>query len=298
MTRKCLLLFAKASVDSGLADPDRLSSLLAGSKKDLQVSWAYLDDLVYSITNDDVDVYDHRNGRSLTEYTVVYFRYWGIQQGHAIAAARICKIKGIPFIDAEVLRPGSQNKITQYVNLYQAKVSIPRSLIGSGMLLVKSYSQHGFDFPLIMKDKSATRGQSNYLVKSAARMQEIITQNPDVTFVLQEFIPNSGDYRVVVMGNEVKLVIERKAQASTHLNNTSQGGSALVVPVNTLPNQVLTDCVRAARFFGRNVAGVDIVKSDTDGKYYCFEVNRAPQIEHASFEHEKADLLAEYLASF
>jgi glutathione synthase/RimK-type ligase-like ATP-grasp enzyme len=149
-----------------------------------------------------------------------------------------------------------------------------------------------------MKDKSGTRGQGNYLITSQEHMEQIVAQNPDITFVLQEFIANNGDYRVLVTGDEVKLVIHRLANTDSHLNNTSQGGTATIVPKDVLPVKVLDDCVRASKFFGRDISGVDIVKSESDGAYYCFEVNRAPQIDHASFETEKAAVIAEYLASF
>jgi glutathione synthase/RimK-type ligase-like ATP-grasp enzyme len=298
MLKKSLLLFAKTSVEKGLADPAALCALLNQAEKGLDASWAYLDDLIYAIDNDQVAVYDHRNKHSIDEYDIVYFRYWGAQEGHAIAAARVCKLLNVPFVDDEVLRRGSQNKITQYVNLYEAKVSIPKTLIASGDLLLETHQDYGFDFPFIMKDKGGTRGQSNYLVKSQEEMQQVVADNPEITFILQEFISNNGDYRVLVVGDEVKLIIHRLAVEGSHLNNTSQGGSAVIVPNDTLPAEVLEGCVRASKFYGRNFSGVDIVKSDSKDAYYCFEVNRAPQIEHASFETEKAAILAEYLASF
>lgn len=298
MSKKCLLLFAKSSVDIGLADPVALASLLTAANKDLEAEWAYFDDLVYAISNDGVDVFDTRNKRSITEYSVVYFRYWGAQEGHAIGAARICHLLGVPFVDQEVLRRGSQNKITQYVNLFEANIPIPKTLISSGQLLVDTYSTYEFTFPFIMKDKSGTRGQGNYLIKSQEHMEQVVAQNPGITFVLQEFIANNGDYRVLVAGDEVKLVIHRQANNDSHLNNTSQGGKATIVASDALPAKVLDDCVKASKFFGRDISGVDIVKSESDGAYYCFEVNRAPQVEHASFETEKAAVIAAYLASF
>jgi glutathione synthase/RimK-type ligase-like ATP-grasp enzyme len=292
--KKALILFAKPSVERQLADPVRLTELLQAAGE-LKVSWAYFDDLVYQVDNQSVGLLDTRNQRQITDYDIVYFRYWGAQEGHAIAAARICHLLNVPFIDEEVLRRGSQNKMTQYVNLYEAGVAIPKTLMAHGQLLVGHYAEYGFDFPFIMKDKGGTRGESNYLVKTLDDMKKIVADSPDITFVLQEFIANVGDYRVIVMGDEVTLIIYRTASGGSHLNNTSQGGSAQIVPLETLPASVRNDCVKASQFYGRNFTGVDIVKSETDGEYYCFEVNRAPQIDHASFEQEKASLLAAYL---
>lgn len=296
--KKALLLFAQVSVRAGLADPAALTRLVNEQDVGLEAEWAYLEDLLYYVDNDRLELVNTQSGTKIEDYNVVYFRYWGQAQGHAIAAANICRIKGVPFIDTEVYRVGSQNKITQYINLHETKVAIPRTLVGLGGVLSKHYKEYEFDFPFIMKSKGGTRGQSNFLVKSKEQLDKIIADDPEDTFILQEFLPNDGDYRVVVFGDEVKLIIERLAVEGSHLNNTSQGGSARIVPLDTLPESVHYDCVRAAKFYGRQIAGVDIVQSNTDGKYYCFEVNRAPQIEHASFEKEKAKLLAEFLATY
>jgi len=263
----------------------------------LEAHGSLLEDLLYYMDGESVDVVDTQHERSLGTYDAVYFRYWGATQGHAIAAARYCKLKGIPFVDQEVLREGSQNKITQYMNLHEAGVPIPKTLIGNSVCLAGYYRQYEFSFPLILKSISGTRGQDNYLVNSEEEMKSIFTDNPETIFVMQSFIPNNGDYRVIVMGDSVVAVIERKASGSSHLNNTSQGGSADWIPVDALPAEVQAQSIRAAKFFKRDIAGVDMVRSLDDGKYYCFEVNRSPQIEHATFEKEKAALLAEYLTS-
>ncbi len=92
------------------------------------------------------------------------------------------------------------------------------------------------------------------------------------------------------MGDAVPMVIKRIATEGTHLNNVSQGGKAVVVPVTSLPEVVVDMSTKAAAFFGRQVAGVDMVQSLDDGRYYCFEVNRSPQIDHASFESERGGL--------
>ncbi|HUC90247.1 MAG TPA: ATP-grasp domain-containing protein [Patescibacteria group bacterium] len=294
--KKVLLLFSKLSIVEGLTHPDDLVKLLNESGENIEASAATLEDLIFYFDGDKAEIMvDHEH--KLGDYQAVYFRHWSLAPGHGLAAARYCKLRGIPFVDKEVLRTGSQNKISQYMNLYEAKVDIPKTLIGNTKRLEESYAEFGFSFPMILKSISGTRGQDNYLARDQQAMRRIFAQNPNVIFVMQEFIANDGDYRVIVMGDEVVAVIRRQATGDTHLNNTSQGGSAKLVPVTDLPSEVCEMSVRAAKFFGRDIAGVDIVKSLDNGKYYCFEVNRAPQIEHSSFEHEKAVLLARYLKS-
>ncbi len=293
--QKVLLLFSSASAANGSAFPAELAGLLNEADKAVAAYTATFDDLLFCLEEKHAEVIDTRNDRPLTEYDVVYFRHWGDAEGSASATARFCKIKGIPFVDDEALHFGSFNKITQYMNLFEANIPFPKTLIGSHEQLLAQYKARGFSFPIVLKSSTGTRGLDNYMVRNEAAMRRILAENQSLTFVLQVFIPNTGDYRVVVMGVRVVLVIARKARGGSHLNNTSQGGSATLIPVDELPKKVRDMAVRAATFFGRQVAGVDMVQSTDNGRYYCFEVNRAPQIEHASFEREKAEALGAYL---
>lgn len=296
MLKQSLLLFARSSVDKGLADPDNLCKLISRPGS-LAASWAYFDDLVFGLTVDGPTLIDARNDRSIQQYDSVYFRYWAMQEGHANAAARICQLLGVPFIDNETIRAGSRNKMSQYVILHEAGIPIPKTLMSMVPNIKKYYKTAGFTFPFIMKDKSGSRGQGNFLVHNEADIDKIGRENPDRTFIVQEYIPNDGDYRVMVVGGEVKMVIHRRAVGGSHLNNISQGGSAALVEPGDLPDALLEMSIKAAALFGRDVAGVDMVYSQKDNKFYCFEVNRSPQIEHASFQAEKAALLSDYLAS-
>lgn len=294
--KKILLLFDKKTVETQRAYPADLTKLLNDADPEIEVSSVLFNELLFSLDGSSVDVVDTVHNRSLTEYDSIYFRYWDNAKGPALTAARFCKLKGIPFVDSEVLLyPGSFNKISQYMNLYEAGVPFPKTLIAPGEQLLSQYAAYGFHFPFVLKSSTGTRGRDNYVVHNKTEMRTVLENNPELTFVLQEFVPNAGDYRVLVMGDKVVMVIKRTATEGTHLNNVSQGGSAEIVPVESLPREVLDLSVRAAHYYGRQVAGVDMVQSADDGSWYCFEVNRSPQIEHASFEREKAALLAQYL---
>lgn len=293
--KKVLLLFSQTSADTQKAYPEHLAKLLSEPRDDLTVEWSFFEDLAYYFTEETCEIIDTRHSVDISEYDSIYLRHWSDKPAHAMAVTRYCKQKQIPFVDSEAFRVGSYNKLTQYINLHEASVPFPRTLIATGEHLKENYESRGFVFPLILKSVAGTRGADNYLVKDAVHMADILEKNPDLLFVLQDFIPNDGDYRVVVLGDEVKLVIERKASGESHLNNTSQGGQARIIPTEDLPQDVRDASIRAAQFMGREIAGVDMVLSQADGRYYCFEVNRTPQVEHASFEPEKAVALADYL---
>lgn len=296
MSKKALVLFAQISINNKLCDPPELIRILNQNvSTDTEFYWAALEDLLFDVSNNSIGITDIRNGHFLDEYSVVNFRFWGEAQGHAMAAARYCHERGIRFVDTEALRTGSFNKITQYVNLHYAEVPIPKSLIGSGDNLLASYAERGFVFPLIAKSVAGTRGKDNYLVHTHEELAEILT-HAEKAFVLQEYIPNTGDYRVLVTGDTATFVLHRQATTSSHLNNTSQGGKPTPVPIESVNPKVISLAIKASQYYGRDFGGVDIVESSVDGSFYCFEVNRSPQIEGTAYADEKAKVLADFLA--
>jgi D-alanine-D-alanine ligase-like ATP-grasp enzyme len=69
------------------------------------------------------------------------------------------------------------------------------------------------------------------------------------------------------------------------------------VPTDELAPDVQAACIKAAKAFGRDIAGVDVVlHKDDPTKFYFFEVNRSPQIDHSSFTAEKAEVINAYVS--
>lgn len=280
-----------------MADPERLVALLNDTATG-RFEYAYFDDLTYFMTPERVEFRNERTGKLLDDYDGVYIRHWGLpeSQGQGLAVAHYCKLKKIPFTDNEAWRVGSLNKLTQYINLHEAKVPFPTTFIAQSERILEGVERYDFSYPFILKATSGTRGQDNFLIHDKQELETTLNRYDATSFVVQEYVENDGDLRVFVVGDTAKLVIRRKAQAGTHLNNTSMGGEAQIIPIDQIPQSVLDDSVKAAKFFGRDIAGVDMVIAK-DGRHYCFEVNRAPQIEHSSFEAEKTSALADYLIS-
>lgn len=295
MAKRVLLLFAKEAAINRAADPQRLTDLVSQASGELEVQSGHFDDLEYILTNDKVEMFI--NDVLLDEFDAVYLRYWGIAsaQSHALAVARYCKIKDIPFVDEEAFKIGSFNKINQYLNLYECQVPFPATVICSADRVIV-HAEERLQYPFVLKDARGTRGDNNFLIRDRSELSDVISHHRDKTFVMQQYIDNDGDYRVFVTGDTVGLIIHRKSATGTYLNNTSKGGSATLVEESKVSKTMLDDALRAAKFFGRNIAGVDMVVA-SDGRHYCFEVNRAPQIEHSSFESEKAEVLGRYLSS-
>lgn len=92
-------------------------------------------------------------------------------------------------------------------------------------------------------------------------------------FLIQEYIRNDGDYRVMTVGYKCIGGFKRQVKEEKLILNRSQGKSMLV----ELPLDVTETAEKAARVLGVEVAGTDLVRDIKTGKVYIIEVNEAPQ---------------------
>jgi RimK family alpha-L-glutamate ligase len=302
---KVLLLFANSAVRKGRAFPEELKDLLqaaAGVKKeDIEFFVGYARSLSFLISNGQVKIRDHHNRMNLEDYDFVYFRKAGAAMQQMMTCAYYLKDRGVPFWDGELLKASSRNKLSQMIMMERHGLPVPATLFCRNRKrlarLVSDTYKDVFQFPLILKATGGSRGDANYLVDNKEELLEKIKDEKNRSFIVQEFIPNDGDYRFFVVDGVVKGIIGRQSQEGSHLNNTSKGGKAQVLPNSMFKPEVIAGAQQAATIFARDVAGVDVMIDKRDGRYYLLEVNRAPQIERSSFEHEKAEWIVDSISS-
>jgi glutathione synthase/RimK-type ligase-like ATP-grasp enzyme len=135
-----------------------------------------------------------------------------------------------------------------------------------------------FSFPLILKAIDGSKGDDNYLVKNHDELVAILNDS-DKTFMVQNFVPNDGDLRILFIGlDREPLVFRRKGAGTSHLNNTSKGGEGSFLSIKELDAQVRVDAYRAAEVLRREIGGVDIIIDKETGRHYVLEVNATPAI--------------------
>jgi RimK family alpha-L-glutamate ligase len=175
------------------------------------------------------------------------------------------------------------------VALRQRGIPVPDSLYAPLTVLERETGER-FGFPCIIKGSHGDRGNAVWLVKSAGELRKLIRETliPSESsaskksarkFMAQEFIPNDGDYRILVLGNRALGAMKRSAASTTpeeFRNNISCGGQGSVA--TDLPEEVMALAVAAAEQCHVAVAGVDIVLRNGDPtKPVVFEVNSGPQ---------------------
>lgn len=243
--------------------------------RDYQFTQIYLDQLMVEISPAAFNVLAARTGEPILGYDMVMIREYG---GHfvdlAFVIAKYLKAHNARFFNHNYLTYRPISKIAQAALFFEQKVNFPATLYSlDGEALIEAARR--FDFPYILKDRLGMHGSDNHLVASEAAARTVLS-NRKIKYIAQEYLPNSHDYRVLVMGGQEPIQIKRTAAPGSHLNNTSQGGAGQMV--SELPQEVLSDARRLAGAFEIEIGGVDVLQSQTDGKFYFLEVNNQPQL--------------------
>jgi glutathione synthase/RimK-type ligase-like ATP-grasp enzyme len=297
--KKVLILIHKKS-DTAPIDPnwEPYRDTVAGLM-DAEITMGALNDLVFELARDGMKVYDPARGFSLDEFDLVVFRIIRSQWARVAACCSLLRDKGIPYIDTMYEPRGASKYASEFIR-FTAGLPVIQSVFANQQLLLRllgDESQSPLPYPFIMKDVNGRKGRLNFLIHDRKELEHAFAQNPDVEFIAQEFIPNDGDYRFLIMGDELKLVIHRLAQDGSHLNNTSQGAKSQQITIDSFDPQVVQDALKAAAVESIQVAGVDIIFDKRNGQHHVLEVNSSPQLLTGALPDLKMKAYADYLTS-
>lgn len=247
-----------------------------------------------------VRLYSAATQKLLPRYDLIYFKTHQKRQEMAAVVAEYAHATNTNFMDTEVAQFKSHTKLSQYARLARFGLTIPKTvsmhysqLAGNYDFIVKHVKS-----PFVFKDAAADKGEANYLIRTKADFDRAVHEatQRQAYFVAQSFIENSGDLRCLVFDKRIEMVISRmRHDDSTHLNNTSTGGRATLLDPKELDATASAMAVKAAIMLGRQVAGVDLMRSDKSGKWYILEVNNSPQIASGAYQQEKIEVFAKFL---
>lgn len=277
---------------------DKLQHSL-GKDSDIEVTMGDMSRLCFYLSEDGLDAYDYYSGRSLKDFDLVVFRRVSGYLGIAGICALFLKHHSIPYIDASV-KPLVLNKFAEQVVYSHGGLRAVPSFYARAETLreVISDNKLPFSYPIIIKDNNGNKGKSNFLAHTPQEAISLIDSNQEVDFIVQKFIPNDGDYRVLVMGGEPKMAILRRSSEGSHLNNTSKGAVAESFPLENFSTEVLADVSRSTGLAEVQVAGVDLMFDRHTNQHYILEVNSSPQLATGALPDRKMAVYAEYLKDY
>jgi len=236
------------------------------------------------------------------DYDVLFFRTTGKHWEEVDLIINSITRDDVVVVDPLVRtgKPDMACKAWQMLVLKKAGIEVPKTIYGSLWYLYEQMSKpfpnpssskedlrldragDNFSFPVIIKGSGGDRGTRVYKADNLEELEKLVrdlrkSETEDgKRYMLQEFIANDGDFRVLVLGDKVLGVMKRSSQSKEEFkNNFSAGGK---VEVADLPEEIKELSVKAAKACGLAVAGVDVAFRDFDVKKpVIWEVNKGPQ---------------------
>ena len=250
---------------------------------DLDIYFGVLSQMIFLVKDNKLSVYDLMNDCEVSEYDAVIIEYWALKPMQALAFTTYLTQAGIPFSPSEPYTQPAVDKLGEFAKMSGGEVPLPNSLMAQGGLLVKSMKKFGqfIGYPCVVKAAQAGRGKNNYLAKSPEELKALSKKFGHEVVVVQSFIANDSDYRVIVYKGEPRFVMRRfrDPNSDTHLNNVSMGAGAEEMGVESLTPEAKDAVLTAARLTGRSgYAGVDLMYELGTNKPYILEVNKKPDI--------------------
>lgn len=254
---------------------------------DIKLSVTSLDRLEFYISDDEQRIWDNFNQQDISGYDAIHLR--NIDKGlnvldYARAIYAYGQKHGIRFIE-ESDRGVALGKLSQMMIFAAQDLPVPVTVSCWDNAVLKELVLKTFQFPLIVKANNGMKGSENYLVKNEQQLGEILKINQQ--YVAQEFIPNDGDYRVLVFGKQDPLIFKRYGGKDTHLNNTSKGAEASLKSVEDIGQDTLRIATAAATSVDRDFTGVDILQDSNSGRWVLLEANPNPALSMGAFGSEK-----------
>lgn len=132
-----------------------------------------------------------------------------------------------------------------------------------------------FGFPVIVKDINLNRGEGVWKCEDMKDLAKYFGGYMSSIKLIQKFIPNDGDFRVISIKNRVELVIKKERIPGTteFRANVARGGRAIK---GTLPLEIIDMCQDISRHLVCDIVGFDIIQDKETGEYYVMETNSSP----------------------
>lgn len=275
--KNVVVLGSKMSGTKNNPDDIRVALLSRGVK----AAVVYWEDIVVSIYDNMVHIADDNGNEIFSQnidlvIAVGWYRTGNesIYRDLAFATALYFDYLKIPFWNSEMIMQRSMTKLSCMVQLVLNGVTVPNTTFSLAGNHLKQAT-----YPFVLKSPTASRGRSNYFVSNENELRDI--QKMPTYYLIQPFLENDHDLRVICFNAKPELILMRSRgdKSESHLNNTSQGGSAVWRSLSEYPSELLTTCNKICKIMKREMAGIDFIPDAASPfGYSCLEVNAIPQL--------------------
>ena len=210
------------------------------------------------------------NNRKLIDYDFIFF---GFIANHTTLSTLIINYavsNNIPHMKYETY-DYFHNKAYQFDLLENLNYGYIPSLMTSKLNKIILSKIKDFGYPLIVKDVFLDRGTGVSTINNQLELINKFKFNNKL-LLIQKFIPNDGEYRVITIKNKVVLIakknaIEKVDKVSIDARKSIKGD---------LPENITFMCEEISKHLFSDIVGFDIIQDKNDGNYYVIETNASP----------------------
>ena len=282
--KKVLILTAGADKNQSYSNLARTAS--DGNTK---VEVCSYQDLAFYLDGDKTAVTRFSTGEDIREFSKLLVLSTPDHAYNYIFSALSCYCRkyGVTMMDDTFTN--ISGKLYELWRFWENDIPVAKTIFGPKDFMIDKFQTLGG--PGILKSVHGTKGKDSYLINSKADLEEALAETGGEHFVLQNFVPNDGDWRIILINFEPKLAIYRSSHGKDFRNNTSLGGDATLIPLEKVDARAIELSVAAAKSLNIKIAGADIIADKNTGEYTVLEVNRTPQLISGAFVDAKADVL-------
>ncbi|MFA9516817.1 RimK family alpha-L-glutamate ligase [Halopenitus sp. H-Gu1] len=216
----------------------------------------------------------------------------------------------IPWVNDREAVVTSRNKAAVTSALDAAGIPVPRTVMVSNPVeesaVIAAIEEADLTFPVVIKPNSTTRGIGVTKASDVDDLSGTIDHvnlvhdyraTGDKSYLIQEFLPEARDYRVMVLNGEYVGAVERRLPETTGRSgskknrrwkhNVHRGAEATGVD---LPRRHRELAERTAQVLGIDYLGVDLL--ETDDRLVVVETNARPTVDAEKYETDFYDQLA------
>ena len=217
--------------------------------------------------------------------------------------------RGLPWVNGRAAVATSRNKVAVIARLARAGVPVPETRVVSNPVADDDVAAAVADlgFPVVVKPNSATRGigvakvhdlDSLLGVTDYSDLVHDFRATGDKSYLIQEYLPEARDYRVMVVDGAVVGGVERRRPEASRdagdgapgdgwKHNVHRGATAVAAD---LDEELRELAVETADVLGIDYLGVDILVSE--GRAVVSETNARPTIDDEKYDSDFWDRLA------
>jgi ribosomal protein S6--L-glutamate ligase len=238
----------------------------------------------------------HYRQRILNEFDAVIPRIGASITFYATAVLRQFEIMGVFSVNESVAISRSRDKLRALQLLARKGIGLPVTGFAHSTKMTDDLIRLVGGAPLVIKLLEGTQGKGVVLAETKKAAESVIDafRNMDANFLVQQYIKESAgtDLRCFVIGDRVVATMQRTAREGEFRSNLHLGGTAKAVEASDAEKNI---AVRAVKALGLNVAGVDVMRSNSGP--VVLEVNSSPGLEgiESSTQQDIASQVIEFI---